>query len=42
MKKQVFIGFIIVLVFIQFIKVDKNESTDLTYDILIVILFHMI
>jgi hypothetical protein len=33
MKKQVFIGFIIVLVFIQFIKVDKNESTDLTYDI---------
>ena len=33
MKKQVFIGFIIVLVFIQSIKVDKNESTDLTYDI---------
>jgi hypothetical protein len=33
MKKQVFIGFIIVLVLIQFIKIKKNESTDLTYDI---------
>jgi hypothetical protein len=33
MKKQVLVVFIVVLVLVQFIKVDKNESTDLSYDI---------
>jgi len=33
MKKQVLVVFIVVPVLVQFIKVDKNESTDLSYDI---------
>jgi hypothetical protein len=33
MKKQVLVVFIVVLILVQFIKVDKNESTDLSYDI---------
>ena len=33
MKKQVLVVFIVILILVQFIKVDKNESTDLSYDI---------
>ncbi len=33
MLRKVFIGLGIVLLIIQFIRPDKNESNDLTYDI---------
>ena len=33
MKKQVLLVFVVVFVLIQFIKVEKNESSDLSYEI---------
>ncbi|KRO89237.1 MAG: heme-binding domain-containing protein [Bacteroidetes bacterium] len=33
MKKQIFTGLIVVFILVQFIKIDKNESSDLSYNI---------